>query len=255
VPIDWQAASLVLGVGPVSGEAGGMLPVSLEAALAPGVEFATVSLSVDGEVVRRGVAPTGRVLLDPGPYADGRTHLLAAQLETSAGVTASDRVRFSFDPRPLAAYGAASVLAWTPLAAAPGRLTRVGYAADLAPADPGGERGGVVSPPVWLDFSRAPVLVIDGLVTGDRWALAARFPRSPEAGTLVLVAPTRDLATVEIDLRRAIDAAARKALVAAPTGADGLVPVELVLETVGKGSSLRFYPDRLDLTYSRAGGR
>lgn len=249
VPIDWQPAAVSVAAGPLSGEDGGAMVVGLDSLLAPGVDFASMSVAVDGEVVCRGAPPTGRVLLDPERYADGRVHELEAVLETSAGITARDRVRFTVDTRPLAACGADDFIAWRPAAAAPGRLTVAGSAAHLEPADPAGARGDVVSPPVWLDFSRAPVLVFDGLVPGPRWALAARFPRAPSAGTLELLAPSRRSGKIEIDLRRAIDAAARKAKVASPAAAAGLVPVELVLRTVGEGSRLSFFPARVDLVY------
>jgi hypothetical protein len=249
VVIDYQAAAVTVAVGTPSGAEGGALPVSLETVLAPGVEFASLTLAVDGAVVRRGVAPTGRLLLDPGPYADGGSHEISATLETAAGTVAGDRVRFTVDTRPLAAYGAKGFLAWKPYDPAPGRLTIAGSAAHLDEADPAGDRGGIVSPPVWLDFSRSPVLVFDGLSPGNRWALLARFPRSPGAGTLVIAAPSRISGRIEIDLRAAVDSAARKARVASPAAAPGLVPVELVLETVGEGSRLSFFHEHVDLVY------
>ncbi len=141
------------------------------------------------------------------------------------------------------------LLAWQPLPGAPGRVSVKGSAAYIDEDNAAGDRGAVVSPPVWLDFSRVPVMVFDGMYPGDRWALLVRFPRMPAAGTLLLFGPSRNAGTVEVDLRRTIDAAARKAKVASPAAASGLVPAELILMTVGEGSRLTFLREHVEIVY------
>lgn len=249
VVIDYQSAALSVRLGAPSGEKAGELPLDLEAAFAPGVEPAAVTLSVDGTVIARDVPANGRFVLDAGRFADGAAHELAASLATADGGVARDRVRFMVDTRPLTASSAADFLKWHPLAEAPGRITVAGSAAHLDEDDPDGDRGGIVSPPVWVDFSRDPVIVFDGIYPRSRWALDVRFPRAPAAGTLTLFGPAGTSGKVEIDLRRAVDAAAKKAKVPSPAAASGPVPVELVLQTVGEASRLSFFHEHVEIVY------